>query len=92
MEYLARKKKKMAHFQKWEKLRAASFEAMKEKHSSKLGQARANNNDAADELLRLGETIEAKFKEHNHRMQEFRQKRDRENLIRHEKEHLRFED
>jgi hypothetical protein len=59
MEYLTRKKKKMAHFQKWEKLRAASFEAMKEKHSSKLGQARANNNDAADELLRLVVTIEA---------------------------------
>ena len=82
----------MAYFNKWEKKRAESFEAKKEKHESKLGDAHNKMGDAAEELRRLGETIEAKFKDHNARMEEFRQKRDRENMIRHEKEHLKFED
>jgi hypothetical protein len=47
LEYLTRKKKKMAYFQKWEKNRAASFEAIKEKHQSKLGDAKHKMGDAA---------------------------------------------
>lgn len=70
----------MAYFQKWEKNRAASFEAMREKHESKLGDARHKMGDQAEELRRLGESIEAKFKDHNARMEEFRQKRDREKI------------
>lgn len=92
MEYVNRKKKKLAFLQKWEKNRAASFEAIREKHESKLGDARNKAGDAAEELRKLGETIEAKFKDHHARMEEFKQKRDRENMIRHEKEHLKFED
>lgn len=65
---------------------------MKEKRHEKVGHAKTSMNDANYELSRLGETIEAKFKEHNQRMVEFKQKRDRDNMLRHEKEHLRFED
>jgi len=38
---------------------------MKEKRHEKAGHARTAANDANEELIRLGETIEAKFKEHN---------------------------
>ncbi len=72
MEYVNRKKKKLAFLQKWEKNRAASFEAIREKHESKLGDARNKAGDAAEELRRLGETIEAKFKDHHARMEEFK--------------------
>lgn len=43
-------------------------------------------------MERLGHTIEEKFKDHHSRMEEFKTKRDRENMLRHEREQLKFED
>lgn len=51
-----------------------------------------NQQQADEELHRLGETLESRFQEHARRMEEFKDRRDHENALRHEKEHLRFED
>jgi 16S rRNA C1402 (ribose-2'-O) methylase RsmI len=42
LEYLTRKKKKMAYFQKWEKEKEKQMEHNKQKAESKLGNAKAN--------------------------------------------------
>ncbi len=68
------------------------MEDAKTKNESKLGQAHHKMNDAQEELERLGESINERFKEHQQRMQAFKERRERENALRHEKEHLRFED
>jgi hypothetical protein len=82
----------MKHFQKWEKQRASSMEQKTLKSENKLGAVRQMQQCAMEELERLGESIQERFKEHHHRMEEYKQKREREFLLKHEREQLRFED
>ena len=90
--YLDRETKKLKQYNQWKKKREALLESIREKNSTKLGAAKQNFDGANEELQRLGEEIEEKFKEHAQRMEEFKKKRDLENQKRHEKEHLRAED
>ena len=91
-KFFERRNKQLKHFQKWEKDRAKSMEHTKFKAESKLGAARQMQQNALEELERLGESIQERFKEHHQRMEEFKQKREREFLLKHEREQLRFED
>ena len=56
-KFFERRNKQQKHFQKWEKERAKSMENSKLKQESKLGAARHLQQQALDELERLGETI-----------------------------------
>ena len=56
-KFFERRNKQQKHFQKWEKERAKSMENTKLKQESKLGAARHLQQQALDELERLGETI-----------------------------------
>ncbi|TNV72720.1 hypothetical protein FGO68_gene6356 [Halteria grandinella] len=91
-KFFDRRNKQLKHFQKWEKERAKSMENTKFKAESKLGAAKHLQQQALDELERLGENIQERFKEHAQRMEEFKQKRERDFLLKHEREQLRFED
>ena len=59
---------------------------------SKAGAAKRGHNDAMAQIERLGEEIQEKFEEHAKRMDEFKQKRERDFILKHEREQLRFED
>jgi len=43
-------------------------------------------------MQRLSEDIEERFREHQKRMTQFKEKRHHDNLLKHEREHLKFED
>ena len=90
--YLERRQKQLKHFQKWEKDRAKSLETTRFKKESKLGQARQNQTEAQLELERISQALDEKFREHAQRLEEKRAKQERENLLKHEREALRFED
>ena len=73
-------------------MREDQWENLKTKHEGKLGDAKHKMEGANEELERLQEDIQERFQEHQKRMKEFKKQRERDNFLKHEKEHLRFED
>jgi hypothetical protein len=63
-KFLTRRDKQQKYFNKWEKEREKQIEELRNKAESKQGNAKHNQDQAHEEMQRLSEEIEERFREH----------------------------